>query len=122
MADDNDRDRRHLKDVSVHRRIDVCMNCQKELPIAAHGLCWTCYRREQRAAKRIHDPHEGGLRKTHQKIVRAYAKLMSALIDLQASRADIAEVKRTLAIYLEPIRELLQLDKEDDKGPSDEGA
>lgn len=36
--------------MDLQRKIADCRNCQREAEIAAHGLCYACYRRDERAA------------------------------------------------------------------------
>jgi len=38
------------------RRLDSCINCGDEREITAHGLCFKCYRAEERARKATPDP------------------------------------------------------------------
>jgi hypothetical protein len=68
----------------VTRRIDACLNCGETREMAAHGLCFKCYRREDRADDRqfaLVDPHSAGLRKEHRKTLRGFTNVMARLAD-----------------------------------------
>jgi hypothetical protein len=115
---------------ATHRKIDVCMNCQEELPIAAHGLCFCCYRRVKRAEKKEEDMssettkrdlHSPGLRKEHKVILKAHASILSNLADLRCSKADIHHIQEILRPYLEPVSEFVTINKaEEHESPNAE--
>lgn len=54
------------------RRLGSCMNCGEEREMAAFGLCFKCYRREDRAKDRMFaavDRRNPGIRREHKKLV-----------------------------------------------------
>jgi hypothetical protein len=98
------------------RKIQSCLNCGEVREIAAHGLCFKCYRREDRAKDREFagaDRHNPGLRKEHKKIFRGFATVMGGLSDLGLSRGDVLAIRRVMEPYLAPIANFLALTPED---------
>jgi hypothetical protein len=91
-------------------RIDRCLNCQEEKEILAHSLCATCYRRDERATKRVADAattpdkHIGGLSKDLVALDHSRNLLLAALHKLNASRAQVLQILDTMAPNLEPLR------------------
>ena len=52
------------------RKIDGCLNCGEVREMAAHGLCFKCYRRNDRANDRQLagvDRHNPGIRREHKR-------------------------------------------------------
>jgi len=99
------------------RKIKSCMNCGEEREIAAHGLCFTCYRQGTRKAEREDERFAGsavnpGLTKDHKKLFRGFASLMAALTDLGVYKGDVIIIRALLTPYLEPIAQYLQQDLE----------
>ena len=93
------------------RRTDGCLNCGEEREIAAHGLCFTCYRQAERAGDRQRtrmDRHNAGVRRDHKKLIRAFAAVIAGLGDLGASRDDVLMVRRMLEPYIAPIAYFLE--------------
>ena len=94
----------------VTRRIDACLNCGETREMAAHGLCFKCYRREDRADDRqfaLVDPHNPGLRKEHKKTLRGFTNVMAGLSDLGVQRDDVLKIRRMLDPYVALITEFL---------------
>jgi hypothetical protein len=94
------------------RKVEGCLNCGEVREIAAHGLCFKCYRREDRAKDREFtstDRHNPGLRKEHKKMFRGFASVMGGLSDLGVSRTDVLAIRRSLEPYLLPISSFLAL-------------
>ena len=91
-------------------RIAVCLNCQQDAVIAAHGLCYACYRAEERAdvAASRGDRHNGAIRREQQKLFRAYSQVMIGLSKLGVSDPDMNDMLRMLQPYLAPIAHLLR--------------
>jgi hypothetical protein len=92
------------------RKVDGCLNCGETREIAAHGLCFTCYRREDRANNRqfaMVDRHNPGLRKEHKKLFRGFTNVMAGLSDLGVSKADVLAIRRMLDPYVVCIAEFL---------------
>jgi hypothetical protein len=88
------------------RRTDGCINCGETREMAAHGLCFKCYRRAGRAEQKESleiDRHTLGVRKEHAKIFRGFIRVMSGLGDLGVSRALVLEIRRLIEPYLSPI-------------------
>jgi hypothetical protein len=92
------------------RKIDGCLNCGGVREIAAHGLCFTCYRREDRAKDQQFasvDRHNPGIRREHKKMFRGFSGVMAGLSDLGVSKTDVLAIRRMLDAYLAPIAEFL---------------
>ena len=89
------------------RRTDGCINCGEVREIAAHGLCFTCYRQRERADRISVDRHNPGVRREHRKLFRGFAAVMSGLSDLGVSKTDVLAIRRLLEAYLAPIFEFL---------------
>src|SRR5580700_7461468 len=72
------------------RSIKGCMNCGETREIAAHGLCFRCYRQEERKladdlwAKP--DAHAKDLAKTQRKTRKALMKMMDALEEIETGK------------------------------------
>jgi hypothetical protein len=92
------------------RRTDGCMNCGEVREIAAHGLCFACYRRQERAEERRFaavDRHNPGIRREHKKLFRGFTGVMGGLSDLGVSKSDVLTIRRMLDPYVAPIAEFL---------------
>jgi len=86
------------------------MNCGEAREIAAHGLCFRCYRndaRQQQKAEAIVDRHTPGIRKEQKKLIKAFASIMSGLADLGVNKHHILEVRAIFRPYLAPVAEYL---------------
>jgi hypothetical protein len=95
------------------RRIDRCLNCGEVRELAAHGLCFACYRRDARAQVRPElnvDRHSPGIRKEQKKLIKAFATLMGGLADLGVSKDDVLRVQAITAPYLITVLQYLQLE------------
>jgi hypothetical protein len=100
------------------RKVEGCLNCGEVREIAAHGLCFKCYRREDRARDREFtgaDRHNPGLRKEHKKMFRGFASVMGGLSDLGVSRTDVLAIRRSLEPYLLPMSSFLALAPDDEE-------
>ncbi len=94
----------------VTRRIDACLNCGETREMAAHRLCFKCYRREGRADDRqfaMVDPHNPGLRKEHKRMLRGFTNVMAGLSDLGVQKDDVLKIRRMLDPYVALITEFL---------------
>jgi hypothetical protein len=92
------------------RRTDGCMNCAEVREIAAYGLCFTCYRKNERARDRQTaevDRHSPGLRREHKKLFRGFTGVMVGLSALGVSNDDALKVRQIIGPYLEPIAKFL---------------
>lgn len=92
------------------RRLDACINCGETREIAAYGLCFKCYRREERADDRQFtgvDQHNPGIRKEHKKLLRSFTAVMVGLSDLGVGAGDVARIRQIIDPYLEPIAKFL---------------
>jgi hypothetical protein len=91
------------------RRVDSCTNCGETREIAAHGLCFTCYRRDDRAKDRQFavDRHNPGIRREHKKMFRGFTAVMAGLSDLGVQRSDVLTIRRMLDPYVAPIADFL---------------
>jgi len=67
------------------RSIKPCKGCGEEREIAAHGLCFKCYRREEREQKELWvkpDRHATQLRKAQRTTRNAWMKIWNALDEI----------------------------------------
>jgi hypothetical protein len=103
------------------RKVTSCMNCgatpKPPDRLAAHGLCYACYRRDDRKEKRqaeaadpFTDKWNPGIRKAHKKLFRGMTSVMTGLSDLGASKADVLMVRRVIDPYLAPIAQYLSVE------------
>jgi hypothetical protein len=92
------------------RRQDSCMNCGEVRDMAAHGLCYKCYRAADRAKDNdaVFDRHTGAIQKERQKLFRAYSEVMVGLGKLSVNKYDVKAVIKILRPYLAPIAEILR--------------
>jgi hypothetical protein len=90
------------------RRTARCLNCGEPREIAAHGLCFACYRREERASDgRYVDRHNPGVTPDQKKILNGFAKLMAGLGDIGVPRGTVLLIRKTIQPYLVPVQDLL---------------
>jgi hypothetical protein len=92
------------------RREDSCINCGEVREIAAHGLCFKCYRKEERTKDQqcsAVDRHNPGIRREHKKLFRGFTSVMTALSDLGVQRSDVLAIRKTIEPYLGPIANFL---------------
>ena len=93
------------------------MNCGEVREIAAHGLCFACYRRQERADDRRFgavDRHNPGIRREHKKMFRGFTSVMAGLSDLGVSKSDVLKIRRMLDAYITAIAEFLEPARERD--------
>jgi hypothetical protein len=92
------------------RREDGCINCGEVREIAAHGLCFTCYRRQERADDRgfaAVDLHNPGIHREQKKLFRGFTAVMAGLSDLGVQKEDVLTIRRMLDPYVARIAEFL---------------
>jgi len=92
------------------RRESSCINCGEIREMAAHGLCFKCYRKEDRAKDQQFaavDRHNPGIRREHKKMFRGFTSVMAGLSDLGVQRSDVLAIRRMLDPYVAPIAEFL---------------
>jgi len=92
------------------RKIEPCVECGEPREIAAHGLCFTCYRRKDRElhlGTAVVDRHSPALRREHKKMIRAFAAVMGGLSDLAVNKPDVLAIRKLLLPYLEPVADFL---------------
>jgi hypothetical protein len=92
------------------RKTDVCINCGETREMAAHGLCYTCYRKDERADDRKFagvDRHNPGIRREHKKLFRGFTSIMGGLSDLAVSSADVITIRGIIGPYLTAISKFL---------------
>ena len=78
--------------------------------MAAHDLCFACYRRQERADDRQFagvDRHTPAIRREHKKLFRGFTAVMTGLSDLGISKDDVFTIRRTIEPYLSPIAKFL---------------
>ena len=100
------------------RRIDSCTNCGEIREIAGRGLCYMCYRRQERADGRRFagvDRHTPAIRREHKKLFRAFTAVMTGLSDLGISKDDVFTIRQTIEPYLTPIAKFLAVTPEQDE-------
>jgi hypothetical protein len=92
------------------RRVDSCKNCGEIRGMATHDLCFTCYRRLERAGDRQFagvDRHTPAIRRERKKLFRGFTGVMVGLSDLGVSKDDVLKIRRTIEPYLSPIAKFL---------------
>jgi hypothetical protein len=112
------KNRATARGVESMRRENECLNCGEVREMAAHGLCFKCYRRNDRANDRQFagaDRHNPGLRKEHKKLFRGFTGVMAGLSDLGVSKEDVLTIRRMLDPYVISIAEFLALAPDQDE-------
>ncbi|SRR5579871_3706746 len=92
------------------RKAESCINCGEVREIAAHGLCFRCYRRQERAEERQLagvGRNNPAIRDEHKKVLRGFTSLMSGLSDLRVQANHVRTIRQLIDPYLEPIAEIL---------------
>jgi len=99
------------------RSIDICVECGDEAEIAAHGLCYKCYRQvERHAFGQRADWNPGQLRR-QKMMAKAYAAMIQALLDFGAgTHTQANKLVKILGAYLPALSEYLG-----EKEPEEEG-
>jgi len=96
------------------------MNCGENRELAAHGLCFTCYRRTERTirceAEGIVDRHTPGIRREQKRLIKAYTTIMSALADIGVSSEDVSKVQELLGPYLSIVDRFVVIGKTGTEG------
>jgi hypothetical protein len=88
------------------RRLDSCINCGDEREIAAHGLCFKCYRAAERARKATPDPvwarlGNGYLLREQKKALTVVTGILKAIADCPAvEENDRKQIQNILRPYL----------------------
>jgi hypothetical protein len=87
------------------RKTASCINCGEEREIAAHGLCFACYRREERSVENpwaAPDKHNRAILKAHGQLRKAITAILNALdsaID-HIAEADVSTIRNICGGYL----------------------
>jgi len=92
------------------RKTESCINCGEVREMAAHGLCFSCYRREERAEDQrfaVADRHNPAIRREHKKLFRGFTSVMVGLSDLSASARVVRGVRDLIEPLLDPIAPFL---------------
>jgi len=98
------------------RMIDICQSCSEEAEIAAHGLCYRCYRRVERQAAYDKSGWNPGDTRRQKRLARAHGKMIEALLDFGAGTHPNAErLVKILAAELLPLAEFLGQDMGDEQ-------
>jgi hypothetical protein len=93
------------------RRLDSCINCGDEREIAAHGLCFKCYRAEERARKATPDPvwaslGNGWLLREQKRALTVVTGILKAIADCPAvEESDRKQIQNILRPYLDKLAE-----------------
>jgi hypothetical protein len=87
------------------RRINGCINCGEEREMAAHGLCFKCYRRVERGAERAENSiGNGWLLTDHKKAFTVVTRILTALSDCPAiEQSDRLKIQMILRPYLDKL-------------------
>lgn len=88
------------------RKLRECTNCGEPREMAAHGLCFRCYRREARAEEKdpeLIDVHTPGIRKGHKKLIKAFNAVLTGLADLGVDRNRILRIVEIVRPYVAPV-------------------
>jgi hypothetical protein len=103
------------------QKFGTCEKCHEDKKaIAARGLCYKCYRQEERERERATpDHHNPGMRKEHKKLFKALSSVMGGLADMGCVRDDIFDIKKILQPYLEPIAQYLNPNAPEPEPPPD---
>jgi hypothetical protein len=104
------------------RRTDGCMNCGETREMAAHGLCFKCYRQEERDDDERFagvDRNNPGVRREHKKLFRGFTSVMTGLSDLSVQESAVLTIRRMLDPYVAPIAEFLSPKAEHDTREAD---
>lgn len=102
------------------RKTDGCLNCGEVREIAAHGLCFRCYRKDERAEERKFAPvdrHNPGIRREHEKLFRGFISVMTGLAALGVQHPDVLAIRRVLSPYLELIQQFLDVSAGTNESP-----
>ena len=92
------------------RKSESCVNCGEIREVAAHGLCFKCYRKDERADDRTFatvDRHNPAIRREHKKLFHGFTSLMVGLSDLGVSHPDVIRIRGIIDPYLMPIAKFL---------------
>ena len=87
------------------RRQDSCINCGEAREIAAHGLCFKCYRRVERGAERAENPlGNGWLHTDHKRAFTVVTRILTVLSDCPAiEQSDRQKIQMILRPYLDKL-------------------
>jgi hypothetical protein len=92
------------------RKTDGCVNCGEIREIAAHGLCFKCYRKNERALDRKFasvNRHDPAIRREHKKLFHGFTSMMVGLSDLGVSNVAVIRIRGIIDPYLTPIEQFL---------------
>ena len=89
------------------RRIARCEECGESREMATKHECFACYRSRKRAEDQPIDRHNPGLRREHQKLLKGYANLITALYQLRIARPHVVQIRDLVAPYLAPVADFL---------------
>jgi hypothetical protein len=84
------------------RKTATCLNCGEPREIAAYGLCFKCYRKQDRADDRkfaVVDRHSPAVRREHKKLFRGFTAVMIGLSDLEVQEKDVLVIRQLLEPY-----------------------
>ena len=93
------------------RRQDSCINCGEEREIAAHGLCFKCYRAAERAQKATADPvwarlGNGSLLREQKRALTVVTGILKVIADCPAvEENDRKQIQNILRPYLDKLAE-----------------
>jgi hypothetical protein len=103
------------------RRLDSCINCGDEREIAAHGLCFKCYRAAARARKATPDPvwarlGNGYLLREQKRALTVVTGILKTIADCPAvEENDRKQIQNILRPYLDKLAECFAPKRENGK-------
>ncbi len=92
--------------MTQYRKVRPCINCGDTREIAAHGLCFACYRREERVKRS--DPHAAAGNNKRKQQFRAFNNVMAGLCELGVGKAEMMQIRNLIDPYLNDISDYLQ--------------
>ena len=90
------------------RKVDFCGMCGDEEEIAAHGLCYKCYRSVERACVNAKEHWNPGQLRRQKKLARAHGQMIQVLLDFGAgTHANATKLVSLMGAYLKPLADYL---------------
>jgi hypothetical protein len=92
------------------RTVIECESCHRRAALAGDGLCYRCYRREERAAGReedLRDPNSVESRRRRKHLLGAFQALMGGLLQLGIEDTLLMDIREQLRPYFAEIGPLV---------------
>jgi hypothetical protein len=89
------------------RKLDDCINCGEVREMAAHGLCFKCYRAEERARRALWTKQgNGSLLKEQKKAFTVVTTILKAISDCPVIKeSDKKQIQKLFRPYLDELAE-----------------